>query len=778
MSKTTPASHRWTDWFRDRKVTTAISVQRLQSSRAVGRGVRVAIILPLVMGAFQLADLPRASFLAAFGVLMLLVTADYSGPRRERAASMLITGAAGAVTLAFGAALSSYPVALIAAALLMGTAVTLLGAMRGFLSKAAVPILLPFFLGGTSAQAWSDLPQMELGWITGVLVSTVAGIVMWPYFPRAVLTEAIGDTIAADANAVESFWDLSAEPPAEALDRVEHRAQKVQELYAGQLRRPGSAYRRERALIRLVEEGRRLRVSLRMTFRRLPLTPSDDDRALIRVLAESLRKAAADVVDGISETTSFERLVAARQTHRQATVERVRGMIAVGDAAGVREVATSAFRPRVLALLALSAVRDASTLHGGKDIPHIMLGGQRVPTVVQQAGPWARVRTELSWSAPWMRNALRLGFALALSLAIVRITGVERGYWVVLGTLSVLRLDVSGTGKIAWQVIRGQLLGFVFGFVLILAIGDRGWLPWVLLPVIVGLQGWAVGNVPLMWQQAGFTVLLVTLASISAPQPGIIVLRLEDVALGAAVAVAVSMLVFPRGLVPRVQSGLRAALLASNAFVVASVRALVQRLTGSATPGSAAADHPNPTDHTNPTDLAGVRQAARIAMEHSAETIDLAMAQGQPQGAETALWFRLQNVCEYIGYIAEVIRVVSVAFPHDAQHTRAGADLVVAVESATSRLQRAVSQMMELADQLPADADLPNFGTIGEYSAIIDHAARSVDATCQHWVDNRRTETAELLVELYWTLGWIGEIDLAAANTASSLHELRAAVAN
>ena len=165
-------------------------------------------------------------------------------------------------------------------------------------------------------------------------------------------------------------------------------------------------------------------------------------------------------------------------------------------------------------------------------------------------------------------------------------------------------------------------------------------------------------------------------------------------------------------------------------------------------------------------------------MEHSAETIDLAMAQGQPQGAETALWFRLQNVCEYIGYIAEVIRVVSVAFPHDAQHTRAGADLVVAVESATSRLQRAVSQMMELADQLPADADLPNFGTIGEYSAIIDHAARSVDATCQHWVDNRRTETAELLVELYWTLGWIGEIDLAAANTASSLHELRAAVAN
>lgn len=101
--------------------------------------------------------------------------------------------------------------------------------------------------------------------------------------------------------------------------------------------------------------------------------------------------------------------------------------------------------------------------------------------------------------------------------------------------------------------------------------------PWVILPFVVGVQGWAAGNVRLMWQQAGFTVLLVTLASISAPQPGIIVLRLEDVALGAAVAVVVSLLIFPRGLVPRVQSSLRAAMYASNAYVVASVRAVATR---------------------------------------------------------------------------------------------------------------------------------------------------------------------------------------------------------
>lgn len=734
----------------------------------------MAIVLPLVMGAFQLAGLPRAAFIGSFGVLMLLVTADYSGPRRERATSMLLTGAGGALTLALGAALGSYPVALILAALVLGTAVTLLGAMRGFLSKATVPILLPFFLGGTSAEAWHELPQMELGWITGTLAATLAGITMWPYFPRAVLTEAIGATIKADADAVESFWRITEADPAEALARVEHKAQKVQDLYAGQLRRPGSVYRRERFLIRLVEEGRRLRLSLRMTFRRLPLTPSEDDRSLIEVVASSLRHAATDLTEGTAEAESFHDLVDARAHHRSATVARVRERIAAGDAAGSREVATSAFRPRVVTLLALSAVRDAAMLNGGKDIPHITFRGHRLPTVVQQAGPWARVRTELSISAPWMRNALRLGMALAISLTIVRLTGVERGYWVVLGTLSVLRMDVSGTGKTAWDVIRGQLLGFALGYVLILVIGDRGWLPWVILPFVVGVQGWAAGNVRLMWQQAGFTVLLVTLASISAPQPGIIVLRLEDVALGAAVAVVVSLLIFPRGLVPRVQSSLRAAMYASNAYVVASVRAVATRLTEP--PPSPQADTTGPIEPIPKPDLEALRQAALTALEHSSETIDLALTQGQPQGAETTLWFRLQNVCEYIGYIAEVIRVVSVAYPHDAQQTRAGADLVVAVETATERLSQAVERIMALADSLPPDLVLARFGDVGEYSPIIQHVAHSVDSAVECWAADRRIETAELLVELYWTVGWIGEIDLAATNAAVSLTELRAAM--
>lgn len=98
-------------------------------------------------------------------------------------------------------------------------------------------------------------------------------------------------------------------------------------------------------------------------------------------------------------------------------------------------------------------------------------------------------------------------------------------------------------------------------------------------------------------------------------------------------------------------------------------------------PPSPQADTTGPIEPIPKPDLEALRQAALTALEHSSETIDLALTQGQPQGAETTLWFRLQNVCEYIGYIAEVIRVVSVAYPHDAQQTQAGADLVVAVET-------------------------------------------------------------------------------------------------
>ena len=183
--------------------------------------------------------------------------------------------------------------------------------------------------------------------------------------------------------------------------------------------------------------------------------------------------------------------------------------------------AIAAFRPRVISLQSLTVVRDAGLISAGNvEVPHISLRGRRLPTVLQTLDPKSRLRAELNWSAPWMRNALRLGIAVALATLVVHFTGAARGYWVVLGTLSVLRMDVRGTSKTIWKVIQGQILGFLLGGMLVYAVDGRPGLAWTLLPLVAGLVGFASGNLSIIWQQAGFTVLLVNLIAISQPVRG------------------------------------------------------------------------------------------------------------------------------------------------------------------------------------------------------------------------------------------------------------------
>ena len=118
------------------------------------------------------------------------------------------------------------------------------------------------------------LVQMEIGWCVGTLVSAVAAITMWPYFPRARLTEAMCDAMRVAAAALRShFATPAADDRAERLVAVSTSMQRVRDLFSGQLKRPGNSYRRERFLVALVEELRRLRIGLLTQLPRVPADP-------------------------------------------------------------------------------------------------------------------------------------------------------------------------------------------------------------------------------------------------------------------------------------------------------------------------------------------------------------------------------------------------------------------------------------------------------------------------------------------------------------------------
>jgi uncharacterized membrane protein YccC len=129
-----------------------------------------------------------------------------------------------------------------------------------------------------------------------------------------------------------------------------------------------------------------------------------------------------------------------------------------------------------------------------------------------------------------------------------RLLQVDHAFWVVLGTLSVLRSSALATGRTTLQALAGTLAGFAIGAPYAqLAIGDVT-LSWYVLPLATFLAAYAWGGVGFVVGQAVFTIYVIVLFSLIAPtgwQLGLV--RLEDVALGVAISVAVALLLWPRG---------------------------------------------------------------------------------------------------------------------------------------------------------------------------------------------------------------------------------------
>lgn len=734
-------------WWTARSPADARMTKRLLHSRSVARGIRIAVTLPTTMAILNHLGYGQAAFLASFALISLLVIADFSGPRRERFWSIIAVTGIGSVTLIAGGLLSDYAVIKVVAALVLGVSVTLIAAIRGFLGKATIPILLPFFIATTSVSTIGQLPQMLAGWLIGGAIAAVAAIALWPFFPRAVITEAVTDAIDAEADAVAAYWELSPTDPHQAWNRVDSSISRVHELYLGQRSRPGSAYRRERFLLRLIEEVRRFRVSLRLALRRLPFESSPADRSLAATTAASLHQAAQSLRDEKADLDSFAGLEQARVGHLISTEQILKTAYAEGDSQRVTDVATSSFRPRAISLQALGLTRDVAGAASLKDLPPVQVRGRSLPNVVAPVTPERMLRAQLAWHAPWMRNAVRFGLALAVATAVVQLVGLNRGYWVVLGTVSVLRIDFGGTQRVAIQVLIGQVLGFGAGMALIAVAGQESSLfAWVLLPVLAAVQGYVAGNAPIAVQQISFTMLLINLVLVTTAADGIPLLRLEDVLIGAVVALLASALVFPRGLIPQIETVLRGASLSALDLLRGSVRG---------------------------DDVTALQQHTGRMLVRAENTVDLALAQGVGRGARTELWLRILGSAEYVTFVADVLAVTSDRSDWPMSAQRCAGDVVAAGMAVADRLEASAEHLIDNSDVAGGMETLPDFAGIANLSAAVQHAAASVDAQVDRWAQDRTDEFAGVTLRLYWALGWLAEIDLMSANGKALARAIR-----
>ena len=175
---------------------------------------------------------------------------------------------------------------------------------------------------------------------------------------------------------------------------------------------------------------------------------------------------------------------------------------------------------------------------------------------IPEGGPaafWRRARHTLAFHLRWQstrfRNSLRAGVALTASLLLARWVDFDHAFWVVLGTLMVLRSGVNDTAATALQALRGTLIGFAVAAPLAYA-AERPRHP----AVGACCRSWCScrrgrrGPIGLGSGQAAFTIFVVVLFNLAAPAGAqTAVLRLETVATGIVVAVVAGFVFWPRG---------------------------------------------------------------------------------------------------------------------------------------------------------------------------------------------------------------------------------------
>jgi uncharacterized membrane protein YccC len=242
----------------------------------------------------------------------------------------------------------------------------------------------------------------------------------------------------------------------------------------------------------------------------------------------------------------------ARLTHRQALDRWAETAVADGVApATILDSLQADDALRIVSYLALIAAADTVIVTGGQVAASLHLPVE----TPRRAGPFAllgrivsTILTHLEPASPVLHSSLRVGLGLALAVLCSRELHLSHGFWVVLATLSVLRTNALATGRTTVQALAGTTAGFVLSAALMAAVGLHTAVLWFALPVVVFLSSYAASTLGFVAGQAAFTVTVVILFNLISPagwQLGLV--RIEDVAIGAGISVAVGLLLWPRG---------------------------------------------------------------------------------------------------------------------------------------------------------------------------------------------------------------------------------------
>jgi uncharacterized membrane protein YccC len=561
------------------------------------RSIRAAVVIP---GLFAFADKvlknPNIATFASIGAFSVLLLADFGGPLRRRFIAYAGLAVVGAIFITVGTLASRVTWLAVVVAAVAAALVLFLGILSGYVAKGSTASMLVLILPLTlPARASAIGPRLE-GWALASVVGTLAVFLVWRDPPQAGLGTPAGNALHRLADHLRATLDGS--PADDDSAAAQAAVAKLRAAYLATPFRPTGATLSEQAIVQLVEEIDWLR-SLTARHDDLPddgyARAATHDRELLTLSIAALHDAGTALIDADAGSTKrvtckpcdepalvidLEQLGGLRMQAATATAQLVDSWSAANIEPDA-DVLECAFHARAVATATAAAASSALVASGNADHDAVRAEQARwygaadapqsgIGEITQQA------LAQTSLRSVWLRNSLRGAAGVAAAVLIAKVTGVQHGFWVVLGTLAVLRSNALGTGAVALRAIAGTSLGFIVGGALLVALGDSTTALWIVLPFAVLLASYAPLRISFLAGQAAFTVLLAVLFNIVQPtgwRVGLV--RIEDVAIGCAVSLVAGVLLWPRGAGPVVSADLADAYRTGTAYLSSAVHSLI-----------------------------------------------------------------------------------------------------------------------------------------------------------------------------------------------------------
>jgi hypothetical protein len=570
---------------------------------ALRSAARAAIVMP---GTFALASQviqnPQTSLFAAFGCFSLLVLTDFGGQPRGRLAAYLCLAATGAAFIVVGTLCSGNSWLAAGAMAVVGFAVLLSAEISGYFAAATTAAILLFVLPVAIPAPASAIGSRLAGWGLAAGFSITAAMLLWPSHRVTGLRQSTARACRALADLADAAARDDPAATGLATDKARLAVGEVRDQVRAMPHRPVGPARRTAGLRALAEE---LSWELEMVLAAAAPTDADlcrDKNAEALAAAGAALRASADLLDGHGGQPDFGRLDQVQQAMVQTLIRRISQLPGQQDEQALEAVVASTFRVRALCYATLLVAGYAQVASGGAapDLPDSTAsaaaadggpaaGDRQGTTNAQPVLPLAPVppteaslrqfaAEHVSSRSVALRNAVRGAAGLAIAVFVAQRSGVQHSFWVVLGTISVLRSNALGTGRSVLSALAGTAAGIAVGSVILFLLGSTDQVLWAVFPVAVLMAAYAPRAISFAAGQAAFTVVLIVLFNLIQPvgwRVGLI--RIEDVAIGFGVSLLVGLLFWPRGAGAVLRANLAVAYAHCGHYLEAATRLLAGR---------------------------------------------------------------------------------------------------------------------------------------------------------------------------------------------------------